>query len=202
MKHTTKLSDIATVRTGFTFRSRLAEQVSGNAYVLQIKDLRAYHEQTGSDLLHRACLPQIQWEGKDNAFVAPGTILLPSKGGYFRAACLSAENNELPLVASSQFLLVSPVSKNLIPEFLCWALNRPQMQHYLEEIASQGTSVPMLSRAAAEELELDIPDLATQQKILRLNQLWEKEQRLTRALLKNRETMLQGMFQHLLTENH
>ena len=71
-----------------------------------------------------------------------------------------------------------------------------------EEIASQGTSMPMLSRAAAEELELDIPDLATQQKILRLNQLWEKEQRLTRALLKNRETMLQGMFRHLLTENH
>ncbi len=35
---------------------------------------------------------------------------------------------------------------------------------------------------------------------MRLNELWEKEQQLTQALLSNRETMLQGMFQHLLME--
>ena len=52
----------------------------------------------------------------------------------------------------------------------------------------------------SKELELAIPDLSTQQKILHLNELWEKEQQLTQTLLNNRETMLQGMFQHLLME--
>lgn len=76
------------------------------------------------------------------------------------------------------------------------------MQHYLEEIASQGTSIAMLSTATAKDLQLEIPSLETQQKILHLNQLWEQEQQLTHALLKNRETMLQGMFQQLLKEKN
>ena len=58
----------------------------------------------------------------------------------------------------------------------------------------------MLNAKLAKELELAIPDLSTQQKILHLNELWEKEQQLTQTLLNNRETMLQGMFQHILME--
>ena len=37
-------------------------------------------------------------------------------------------------------------------------------------------------------------------RILHLNRLWEQEQQLTQALLKNRDIMLQGMFQQLLKE--
>ncbi|KZZ49718.1 hypothetical protein A3759_26000 [Thalassolituus sp. HI0120] len=76
------------------------------------------------------------------------------------------------------------------------------MQRYLEEIASQGSSIPMLSTSAAKELKIEIPNIETQYKILQLNKLWEQEQQLTQALLNNRETMLQGMFQQLLKEKN
>ncbi len=75
------------------------------------------------------------------------------------------------------------------------------MQYWLSEGAgSQGTNIVMLNTKVAKELKLEIPTLATQEKILHLNKLWEQEQQLTQALLKNRETMLQGMFQNLLKE--
>lgn len=75
------------------------------------------------------------------------------------------------------------------------------MQYWLSEGAgSQGTNIVMLNTKVAKELKLEIPTLATQEKILYLNKLWEQEQQLTQALLKNRETMLQGMFQNLLKE--
>ena len=58
----------------------------------------------------------------------------------------------------------------------------------------------MLNTKLAGELQLEIPSLKTQHKILHLNRLWEQEQQLTQALLKNRDIMLQGMFQQLLKE--
>lgn len=201
------LGDIADIRTGFTFREKVEELSSGgNAHVAQIKDVRSAWELTNTATLQAQQLPLIKWEGKDNAFVSPGTVLLPSrgsKGGYFRASCLvSSQSSELPVVVSSQFLVITP-KQGLLPEFLCWSLNRPEMQHWIAEGAgSQGTSLVMLTAKAAKALELKIPDLSTQQKILRLNELWEKEQQLTQALLNNRETMLQGMFQHLLMEKN
>ena len=96
--------------------------------------------------------------------------------------------------------MITP-KQGILPEFLCWSLNRPEMQHWISEGAgSQGTSLVMLNATTAKALQLNIPTLAIQQKIMRLNELWEKEQQLTQALLSNRETMLQGMFQHLLME--
>lgn len=210
MRKTTKkryLGEIADIRTGFTFREKVEELSSGgNAHVAQIKDIRSAWESTNTATLQAQQLPLIKWKGKDNAFVSPGTVLLPSrgsKGGYFRATCLvSGHPSELPVVVSSQFLVITP-KQGILPEFLCWSLNRPEMQHWISEGAGgQGTSLVMLNAKLAKELELEIPDLATQQKIVHLNELWEKEQQLTHALLSNREAMLQGMFQHLLMEKN
>lgn len=201
------LGDIADIRTGYTFREKVEENSkNGNAHVAQIKDVRGLWEETNSSLLRPRQLPQICWQGKDKAFVNPGSVFLPargSKGGYFRASCLIAdENDQLPVVVSSQFLVITP-KESVLPEFLCWSLNQPAMQYWLAEGAgSQGSSIVMLNTKVAKELKLEIPSLDTQQKILHLNQLWEQEQQLTHALLKNRETMLQGMFQQLLKEKN
>lgn len=208
MRNPTKLKalgDIADIRTGFTFREKVEEVlVGGNAHVAQIKDVRSAWETTHTARLHAHQLPMIKWEGKDKAFASLGTVLLPSrgsKGGYFRASCLVPDQSSaLPVVVSSQFLMITP-KQGILPEFLCWSLNRPEMQHWISEGAgSQGTSLVMLNATTAKALQLNIPTLAIQQKIMRLNELWEKEQQLTQALLSNRETMLQGMFQHLLME--
>jgi len=197
-----RLAEIAEIRSGFTFRGKIEEVAEGNAYILQIKDLRKQQSESGTTLVNHSLLPQVIWEGRAKALVGPGTVLLPSRGGYFRAAYTKDEATDRPVIASSQFIIIRPRSTVILPGFLCWSLNRPSMQHYLEEIASQGTSIAMLSTAAAKELKLEVPSLETQQKILHLNQLWEQEQQLTHALLKNRETMLQGMFQQLLKEKN
>lgn len=199
------LGDIAEVRTGFTFREKIEElSKGGNAHVAQIKDVRGTLEAINTTALRAHQLPKIEWQGKDKAFVRPGTVLLPSrgaKGGYFRASYLVPDSKtELPVVVTSQFLVIIP-KPGVLPEFVCWSLNRPEMQHMLSEGAgSQGTSLVMLSTKMAKAIELAVPDITIQQKIVHLNELWEKEQQLSQNLLKNRETMLQGMFQHLLME--
>lgn len=198
----TSLAQIADIRSGFTFRGKIDEIPSGNVYVVQIKDIRKYQDEANSDLIKPEELPRIHWDGRANALVAADTVLLPARGGYFRAAYTGAGTSALPIIASSQFILIRPESARVTAEFLCWSLNQPHLQRYLQDIASQGSSIPMLSTAAARELKLDIPSLATQRKILHLNQIWTQEQQLTRELLNNRERMLQGMFLQLLKEKN
>ncbi len=199
------LAEIAAIRTGYTFRGKVAElPEGGNAHIAQIKDARSSWETTNRSTLDADQLPRIQWDGKDKAFVGAGSVILPSrgsKGGYFRASCITQNNDALPIVVSSQFLIITP-NDAVLPEFLCWSLNQPALQYWLAEGAgSQGSSIVMLTAKMAKELTLDIPSLETQRKILHINQLWEQEQELTKALLKNRETQMQGMFQQLLKES-
>lgn len=199
----TRLGDVAEVRNGFTFREKITEVSAGTgtAHIVQIKDARKVAEETGSAELNPDQLPEIIWEGKDNALVPDGAVILPSRGGYFRASLLTDESeSRLPVVVSSQFLILYGFA-GLLPEFLCWSLNQPSIQRYLKEGAgSQGTNITMLNRQSVENLEIQIPNLAAQKKILTLNKLWEEEQRLTKALLDNREVMLQGMFQEILKD--
>jgi restriction endonuclease S subunit len=201
------LGDIADIRTGYTFREGVNEvplNSQADAHVVQIKDVRNTWEITNTPLIQAQQLPLIRWEGSNKAFASPGSVLLPArgaKGGYFRASYLSSDQQgQLPVVVSSQLLIIT-TKQGVLPEFLCWSLNRPAMQYWLSKGAgSQGTNIVMLNTKVAKELKLEIPTLATQEKILYLNKLWEQEQQLTQALLKNRETMLQGMFQNLLKE--
>lgn len=199
------LKEIAEIRTGYSFREKVevVGSESGNAYVAQIKDVREIAEATNSYLLDPCKLPTIDWQGKERALVRSGTVILPSRGtrgGYFKASCVvNNSQGSLPLVVTSQFLVLTPKSE-VLPEFLCWSLNQPQAQFLLTEgTGSQGSAMTvMLKTSIGSEIKLDIPPIETQRKILHLNQLWEKEQALTQALLMNRKMMLRGMFQKLL----
>ncbi|HAS8546024.1 TPA: restriction endonuclease subunit S [Vibrio vulnificus] len=202
------LSDIADIRTGYTFREKVdeVEESIGTARIAQIKDVREIAETSNSFWLDPSQLPAIDWQGKDKALVDSGTVILPSRGsrgGYFQASCvMQSSGDALPLVVTSQFLVITPKA-DVLPEFLCWSLNQPAIQFLLSEGAgSQGSAMAvMLKTSIGNEIQLTIPSIETQKKILHLNQLWEKEQALTQALLTNRKTMLQGMFQQLLNEN-
>ena len=76
------LSDVADIRTGFTFREKIEEvnSIVGNARIAQIKDVREIAEASNSFLLHASQLPAIEWQGKDKALVAAGSVLLPARG--------------------------------------------------------------------------------------------------------------------------
>ena len=85
LKRFVKLSDLTEIRTGFTFREKVEEVESGNAHVLQIKDIRSIATDTCGYTLFADALPQLGWHGKDNAIVSPAPVLLPGRGEYLKA---------------------------------------------------------------------------------------------------------------------
>ncbi|MFK4752368.1 restriction endonuclease subunit S [Oceanobacter antarcticus] len=202
------LGQVADISIGYTFREKVEEvkPERGNARVAQVKDLRKRWDETGSRLVSTENFPAIQWQGKSRLFADPGCVLLPSRGEFLKAfywpeSVTVTGAGALPIVVSSQLMVIRSIDDRILTEFVGWLLNQTAAQNFLRS-GSLGTSMPMLKKKDLLELPLQIPRLETQHKILRLDRLWEQEQLLTQALLKNREAMLQGMYQQLLKENN
>ncbi len=186
------INNIARIRTGYTFRKIESASESSGLLGLQINDLRH------TRVIEPAQLSAIEWKGKGKPPVLlPGEVVLAAKGNHNRAALFP--ENDSSVVPSNQFLVLSVRNPEcLSPEYLCWALNYPATQQQMAELQS-GSSIPSISKKSLQGMSIPLPPLKTQQKILRLNRLWEEEASLTQALLANRATQLQGLFQALIS---
>ena len=199
-KQTLKLGLVADIRQGFAFREKVIEIDAGNAHIVQIKDIRQPEQAWGMQLRPEV-LPKMDWQGKDQAKIVDDCVLLPCRGEYLKAHYLTVEERSksaLPIIASSQFLILTP-KPTILTEYLCWYLNQTTVQQRLRQ-GGQGTKILMLSVASMNDFLIAVPSLDTQRQIVALNRLWEQEQVLTQKLLQNREQMMQGVFQQLLKE--
>ena len=76
-------------------------------------------------------------------------------------------------------------------------INLPQSQRSLER---SGSSIKAISKGALQDMLIPLPLLATQQKLIELQRLWDEEDQLIVRLHTNREQMLQGIYQHLIKD--
>ncbi|MCK7546219.1 restriction endonuclease subunit S, partial [Marinobacter bryozoorum] len=189
---TTTLKSIADIKTGYTFRKAALSRASTDVLGLQISDVRH------ADVIDPATLMSIQWEGRGNPPVLkPGDVVMAAKGNENNAAVFL--DHEQKVVPSSQFLILSVKnSKSVSPEFLCWLLNYPETQQKISELKA-GTKIYSISKKALQQLEVSIPSREVQEKLVEIARLFEEEKRLTHALIKNREVMVQGMSKKLLS---
>jgi hypothetical protein len=183
------LSKLTNIRSGHTFRGRIAEGPTGEVPVVQIRDLKGYLW-IPSDQLSRIQQPK----EKSVAPAHPGDILLPARGEHYHAAILQGDE---PAVATNQLYILEPKSERVATDFLAWYLNQRAAQHYFKTHRS-GTSIPMLNIASLGDLPIPLPSLDIQDKIIRLYRIWIEEKAITELLLKNREIQLTAIFQRLL----
>ena len=81
-------------------------------------------------------------------------------------------------IASSSFLVVRLKDReNILPEYVNWYLNLPTTLQPLSATAA-GTSIPSITKAMLEDVNIYIPDLSTQKVITSIVRLQEAEQRL------------------------
>lgn len=106
----------------------------------------------------------------------------------------SQVSNRLLPPASS---LLSAQKQDVLPEYLCWLINLPQSQRSLER---SGSAIQAISKASLMDMKIPLPPLATQQKLIALQALWDEEDELITRLQTNREQMLQGIYQHLIKD--
>jgi len=184
-----KLSELADVRSGYTFRGALKNDPAGDVRVLQIKDARR------SAVIIPDSLITVRWEGsKAPPSLTPGEIAVVARGDTNNAAlCIEGQR----VVASSQFFILSPKTSEILPEYLCWMINLPESQQNLERI---GSSIQAISKHSLMHMQIPLPSLETQTRLAHLQRLWDEEDQLIAELHTNREQMLKGIYQQLIKE--
>jgi len=75
-------------------------------------------------------------------------------------------------------MILRPKPDIVSGEYLAWTINHSTTQRYFDSVA-RGTKLRMVSRASLEHLELDIPDIETQRKIVAIAALADREQALS-----------------------
>lgn len=173
-----QLGDIAIVRSGYPFRSRVEADPAGNALVLQMKDVSAQ----GSPDIDGAIRTQVK--APDVHRLAVGDLIIKSRGNT-NCAVVGAIP-ELPLVAAIPLFVLRPDRQRVIPAFLRWVLNHPRTQARLAA-AAVGTYVPTVAKPSIEGLRIELPSLEQQHLIVKVADLAERERNLLKTITRKRK---------------
>lgn len=118
----------------------------------------------------------------------PGDVIFAAKG-FKNFAALYESHNE-PAVASTSFFVVKLTTDQVIPEYIVWFLNSNLIQSILKTQAI-GSSLPSISKQVLENLQIQIPDIKTQQVIVEISKLRKKEKSLKQKIEMLREKQIQ-----------
>ena len=178
-----KLSQIADVRMGYPFRSRLEHEPAGDVAVIQMKDIDDAELRNVQDAI-RVLLP----EGKAHHLVHEGDLIFRSRGRSNSVALVTADIGRAVLAAP--MLLIRP--RGVVPAYLMWFINLPATQAALAAL-SEGTSVRMISKEALQDLNVVVPSLARQRQIVEVATLEHQEAALLADLAAQRKRLIDGV---------
>lgn len=179
-----KLSQVCSIQTGYTARGRLDAAGHGNVLAIQLRDVAPNGSITANNLtrIHLDPLPE-------KYLVRAGDVVFRSRGERTTAAVIDAAFSGAAL-AVLPLMILRPDPRVLSGAYLAWAINQEPAQRHFGENA-QGTSLRMVSRSSLEDLEIAVPSIQAQQRILRLDALAERERGLAHQLtLKRHELIL------------
>ncbi len=188
VKMTVKLHEVAEIKTGITFRNRLLDNLDGEVEVIQMRDVN-------SDLSISSRLVRIGTEQiKAKHFLQPGQLILLAKGKYTKACQISPSEKKRVISSAFFSIRVKPAVK-VLPAYLQWFLNLPQSESYFRSNAS-GTSMFSLPMSVLKNLDIAVPQLAVQEKIVHLIQDREQEKATLSALEEKKDAYLQQLMLH------
>lgn len=178
-----RLADACTIHTGYTARGRLEATTAGGVLAIQLRDI------SSDGLVDPERLTRVQLEDlADRYFVRAGDVVFRSRGERNTASALDERLRE-PALAVLPLMVLRPNRNVVTPAYLAWAINQPPAQRHFD-IAARGTNIRMIPRSSLDDLELDVPDIETQERIVAVDALAEREQELTQLAGETRRKMI------------
>ena len=188
-----KLKDIALIQMGLSFRSRIEPETDGNVAVIQMRDL------TEDNKLDYRTLTTININGiNERHLVKCKDLVFRSRGKTTTATIIDHEPGRA--VIAAPLFLIRVTSENVLPEYLYWFINLPSSQAFLHSRAT-GTAITMIGKSALDALEIPLPNLETQARIVALADLLNQEQRLMKNLAEQKEKLVKAIQMRLVTES-
>jgi restriction endonuclease S subunit len=129
--------------------------------------------------------------------VAEGEVLLQCRGQNYRAAVVPA--HDLPLVPSASVLVLTP-GQQVTPAYLAHFLNDPVTQAELRTLAT-GATIANLKRGSLEQLQVFVPSIEDQKRIVAYGETLREISRLEARLAELRRTELRALLERCSERN-
>jgi restriction endonuclease S subunit len=155
---------------GATLRGRDATRPAptGSCNFLRIGDISQDGELLPKELIRIEPNESIN----DDLFLRSGDVLFPNRGTRTTAL---AYRLDLPrTLAGAQFFILRPNPELVLPEYLAWFLRTDEASRHFEG-RRKGTYVKIIQRSDLAEMEMPVPPLNVQQKIVETANLALKE---------------------------
>ncbi len=179
------LKEIAAIRSGYLFRGKIEPDADGQYQVVQIGDVSSQPGLSFSGVgLTRTQLPDV----KPSQLLARGDVLFVSRGPRKHAVAIVEPLAQA--IATSQFFILRP-AETVLPEYLAWYINQAPAQRYINE-HSTGSAVTLINLEALKLLPIETPPLATQQRIVRIEALAQRERELVAAIQNRRRALIEA----------
>lgn len=178
-----RLSEVCSIHTGYTARSRLEPTAKGGILAIQLRDF------SPEGVVDPECLTRVQLEDvADRYFVRAGDVIFRSRGERNTAAALDDRLQE-PALAVLPLMVLRPKRHVVTPEYLAWVINQPPAQRHFDS-AARGTNIRMIPRSGLDQLEIDVPDIKTQEEIVAVDALAERERKLSLLAAETRRKLM------------
>jgi len=182
-----KILDIAAVKMGYGFRSKIEHSLNGNIPVIQPKDI-ANDGLLQVDDVYRVEMPSI----KSGQMLAKGEVLLASRGRF--ASTVYAGQLGANCIASGSLLtLTVKDGQSVLPEYMALYFNSAKGKQEFNRLTER-TTIPYLNRSNLEQMDIPVPALETQEKLVALERVKQRYAQLTRRKI----DLLNGLINHEL----
>ncbi len=174
-----KLKDISEIQTGIYAKA----SPSPNSMYLQVNDFDS------EGVIFENTKTSVSTNAKNhNHYLNVGDLLFAAKGT--KNFCTVFTGHHEKCIASSSFLVIRVTKNDIVePEYINWFLNLPSTLTLLSSNAV-GTSIPSITKAMLEDIEIPLPLITTQKKIVEIAKLQKRERQLREAIsVKRRQIM-------------
>lgn len=164
-----QVKDFCTTRVGHSFRKRVVNDPEGITRVVLPGNIQ-------QDGFIKFSAPPIQTLITPKKLLKEGEILLQNKG-RFVAAVFNMPEDECWITPAS-VLILTLKSKEILPGYIALYLNSAKGQRQLNSVREL-SSIPFITRENLEKLDIPIPPIKKQEKLIKLNTAISKYKELT-----------------------
>lgn len=177
----TYLKDISSIQTGLFTKT----VTKGDIVYLQAKHFDEYGQL--NQILHPDLASTVS---TNRHLLQPGDVLFAAKGNKNFAAVYEIHNQ--PCIASTSFFVIRLNYCSVLPDYLAWFLNNSETQKFLKAQAL-GSSMASISKPVLENLEISLPSLNDQERIMTISKLRMKQKDLKIRIERLQEQLVQQL---------
>ncbi|MDO9232628.1 MAG: restriction endonuclease subunit S [Methylotenera sp.] len=189
-----KLKWVSSIVPGHPFRGSIPMSSDSGVKVVQMKDLKENGQVDWS------ATAEVSIETKKTLdWLSDGDILFAARSTRNIASLI--ENCPPNILAAPYFYVIRLNHKKVLPKFLVWQLNQGPLQKYFQREA-EGSMTKSIKKSSLEEVEIAVPSIDAQQKIINMAEIFEREKKICQKLINNGESIMNSIAVNILNKQH